>query len=558
MNSYIILLLCFISAVVFLMIRGVINDKKKRDEFLKASIDNFGAFNTISFSGDEFARVKKLYNLIKDDKTIDDITAADLDIDLFYKKVNRCLSNPGQEYFYYLLRRQRLGSDELDALESAVSYLETHEKERNSLINYFAMLKGTGKVFFFDAQNHVCSLKDVSFLRELIYPIILIASIMSLFVSSKLGIILIIVSLTINIYTYYRKKGELSDCIYCLNFLAKLVKASEGLSNENIEGMNGELEPLKKLTKEVYSLKHLSFLVSSESETGSGNPFELLFVYLKILFHIDILALSRGMRLVKDKEDSLKEIYLRIGKLESYISIASLRQGYKAVCVPKTFKGIKAKGLYHPLIMGPVKNDICEERGVLITGSNASGKSTFLKTVALNILFAGNIHTCFADSFEADDYYVFSSMSLKDSLESKDSFYMAEIKSLKRIFDCHFKYPERKIVCFIDELLKGTNTVERIALATQILLNLKKEGVLTFAATHDYELADILDTEYSNYHFTEEILNDDISFNFLFTPGKAVSKNAIRLLGMLGFSEKIVADARAMADRFLESGIWKV
>ena len=557
MNSYIILLLCFIAAIIFLTVRGVINDKKKRDEFLKASIDSFGAFNTISFSEDELARVKKLFYTLKDENFIDEISAGDLDIDAFYKKVNRCLSNPGQEYFYYLLRRQRLENSELEDLESSVSYLETHEKERNSLISYFARLRGTGKVFFFDALNHVCSLKEVNFLKELIYPIILIISILCLFISSKLGITLIIVSLTINIYTYYRKKGELSDCTYCLNFLSKLAKASEGLSNEHIEGLTAELEPLKKLTKEVSGLKQLSFFVSSDSETGSGNPFELIFVYLKILFHIDILVLAREMRLVKDKKDSLKEIYLRIGRIESYISIASLRKGFKDVCVPGHFNGIKAKGLYHPLISNPVKNDISEERGVLITGSNASGKSTFLKTVALNVLFAGNIHTCFADSFEADDYYVFSSMSLKDSLESKDSFYMAEIKALKRIFDFHEEHPDRKIVCFIDELLKGTNTVERIALATQILLNLKKEGVLTYAATHDYELADILDEEYSNYHFTEEIVNDDISFNFLFAPGKAVSKNAIKLLRLLGFSDEIVNDAKKMADGFLESGVWK-
>ena len=229
-----------------------------------------------------------------------------------------------------------------------------------------------------------------------------------------------------------------------------------------------------------------------------------------------------------------------------------------AYCTPTISEGISGSEIYHPLIEDPVKNSIVANRGVLITGSNASGKSTFLKTVLLNVLFAKTIYTCMADSFAADDYIIFSSMSLRDDLLHKDSYFMVEIKALKRIFDYAKDHPDKKVICFVDEVLRGTNTVERIAACTQILRKLSDMGLLTFAATHDIELTSLLDDKYDNYHFDEEIKDDDVLFNYMIKPGKATSKNAIKLLSIMGFSDDIVDRAKLMADDFTQNGVWKL
>ena len=167
------------------------------------------------------------------------------------------------------------------------------------------------------------------------------------------------------------------------------------------------------------------------------------------------------------------------------------------------------------------------------------------------------IYTCMADSFATDDYIMFSSMSLRDDLLHKDSYFMVEIKALKRIFDYADSHPDKKVLCFVDEVLRGTNTIERIAACTQILKKLTDMNVLTFAATHDIELTSLLEDKYDNYHFDEEIRDDDVLFNYMIKPGKATSKNAIKLLSIMGFSEDIVDRAKLMADDFTANGVWR-
>ena len=190
---------------------------------------------------------------------------------------------------------------------------------------------------------------------------------------------------------------------------------------------------------------------------------------------------------------------------------------------------LEAKDMYHPLVEEPVANSIYENRCVLLTGSNASGKSTFLKTTAICAILAQTIDTVPAHSYHANFFRVYSSMALKDNLQGNESYYMVEIRSLKRIMDAE-KEEGATVLCFVDEVLRGTNTVERIAASSRILQTLAQNGVMCFAATHDIELTQLLKDYYSNYHFKEEIIDDDIIFNYRLNKGSATTRNAIRLL----------------------------
>jgi DNA mismatch repair ATPase MutS len=145
-------------------------------------------------------------------------------------------------------------------------------------------------------------------------------------------------------------------------------------------------------------------------------------------------------------------------------------------------------------------------------------------------------------------------MALRDNIFSKESYYMVEIKSLKRILDrVNNDIP---ILCFIDEVLRGTNTLERVAASSRILSHLARRNTLVFAATHDIELTHILENDYSNYHFQERIEANEILFDYKLYQGKAVSKNAIKLLDMLKFPREITTSAEAAAEDFLKKGEW--
>ena len=195
------------------------------------------------------------------------------------------------------------------------------------------------------------------------------------------------------------------------------------------------------------------------------------------------------------------------------------------------------------------------QRGALLTGSNASGKSTFLKTVAINALMAQTVHTCPAKSYSGGLYRILSSMALKDDLESGDSYYIVEIKSLKRILN-QLEKEGNPVLCFVDEVLRGTNTVERIAASTQILKSLAGKKALCFAATHDIELTHLLERYYNNYHFEEEIIDNDVVFHYRLLKGRATTRNAIKLLGVMGYDDTIIREAEEMAENFLKKGSW--
>ena len=110
------------------------------------------------------------------------------------------------------------------------------------------------------------------------------------------------------------------------------------------------------------------------------------------------------------------------------------------------------------------------------------------------------------------------------------------------------------MLCFIDEVHRGTNTVERIAASSRILQAIAEQGGLCFAATHDIELTYLLEKEYDNYHFEEQVEDDKVTFDYCLHEGRACTRNAIRLLKMHGYEEKNVDDANERDALFLKSG----
>lgn len=250
------------------------------------------------------------------------------------------------------------------------------------------------------------------------------------------------------------------------------------------------------------------------------------------------------MRMIRYTKE-LRDLFSLIGHLDAIISIASFRQSLPWYCAPDFVKDheVVFSKVYHPLLKDPVANSGTFQNDCLITGSNASGKSTFIKTIAINHVLAQTINTCCAEQYRLSFSYVASSMALKDNLLNGESYFMAEIRSLKRIIEyCK----ERRCICFIDEILRGTNTPERIAASTAVLRLLHETQSLCLVASHDMELTKILLGVYDLYHFSETFENETIAFDYLLKEGPSRSTNAIRLLKWMGFDPKIVQEATEM------------
>lgn len=217
---------------------------------------------------------------------------------------------------------------------------------------------------------------------------------------------------------------------------------------------------------------------------------------------------------------------------------------------------VRATDLYHPLLKNPKPYSFSFNKPVLVTGSNASGKSTFLKSVAINAVLAQTIYTCLAREFHISHLMIYTSMALKDNLSDNESYFIVELKSLKRIIDAiNSGIP---CLCIIDEVLRGTNTIERIAASSEVLYSLINNNCICMAATHDIELTAILEGIYENYHFREEVTEDNfIVFDYKLYTGKSCTKNALKLLKIIGYNSSIVKRAQERSDKFISEGVWE-
>ena len=239
-------------------------------------------------------------------------------------------------------------------------------------------------------------------------------------------------------------------------------------------------------------------------------------------------------------------MYRFVGLADCLLSVYYLREELPYYCLPeKADKGYRLEGeeIYHPLIEDCVSNSvIIKEKSVLLNGSNMSGKTTFIRIIGINVLLAQTLHTAFARTFALSaPIKIYSALMLADDLSEGKSFYMKEVDTIKEMIS---RSQEGTANLFLfDEIFKGTNTTERIAVAKAVLSYLNTTDNIIVASTHDAELATLLDTEYDLYHFSEVIQDETFSFDYKLKSGPLYQRNAIRLLEINGFPPTVIRDA---------------
>lgn len=543
-----------VAAVVVFFVIESRREKQQESARVDNIIKNYGKACNRKYTADELKAVKA-YSEYKNHDLIDDITWNDLDMWLIYKKMNYCHSSAGDEYLYSLLKEPFIEETKWDAFEEKVTKISEDEELRRKLVLALSSMGRTGKYSIYKYLDCLDNLNLWSNTSDIISDLLYIPAIAACFFAPLWGVATIIILVVFNIATYFKKKRSIEAYIVCFEYIFRVLKNSDILDGINSEVLKEELTDLVEIRKGFQNFRRFSSIAIGD--LGSS-PVGVLLDYVRMITHLDLIKIRSMVVQVKEHKEDIIKILNIIGRIDTYMSVGEFRKSLGNYCVPKLDKSIKCLNIsdgFHPLISNPVSNSIELENSILITGSNASGKSTFLKMVAVNAILAQAVHTCAASNYEAPYYRIYSSLSLKDNIVEGDSYYMAEIKALKRIIDASVN-SDVPVIGFVDEILKGTNTIERISASSAIIRNLIQKNVLVCAATHDIELTTII-KECDNYHFEETMSDADIKFSYELMPGRANTRNAIKLLELMGYSEDIIKQAYEGVDSFEEKGIWE-
>lgn len=496
---------------------------------------------------------------------IDEITWKDLDMERVFQRMNYTHCAAGAEKLYAMLHQPVFQEKELEAREQLIRELQEQKAVRNVLVWELSQLGFHGNAALEEYLGRLDKLEQRSKALPVLLDLLYLPGIIVLFFQPVAGLLVLFAAVLVNMLWYFREKALLRPHLTSFAYLLRLLRCADRLQAAEKVAADGGL--LRERLSQVQSsrkgftgfVRFSGVVMSMDHPSGSSNPVDLLFDYVRMLFHPDLMKFDQMLSTCRLHREDLILLNEQIGELDALCCVAYYRASLPLWCVPQRMaEGLSVEELCHPLLEHAVPNSLTARRGVLITGSNASGKSTFLKTLAINAILAQSIVTCTAKRFSGEAFRIYSSMALQDNLSGGESYYMVEIRALKRILDAAAGQGKPRVLCFVDEVLRGTNTIERIAASAQILHLLYRRGVLAFAATHDIELSSLLQEDADNYHFEEELRDGQILFSYQMKAGRATSRNAIRLLQEIGYDDSITGHAEKMAQNFLATGEWSM
>lgn len=543
-----------------LILKGIYDKKKERERLIFKLKENWGKlpeeeYSEAKLNSLQYYFCEKIQKKENKSFLLDNITWNDLNMTELYFMLNNTGSAMGEELLWAMLHELRTEEASLLEREKVISFFQNNKEARVTLQTEFALIGKNKRISIFEYMDRIETVRRESNLLHFFgIAGILVSTILLAFGVGMAGVLLIGFIL-FNLLTYYKRKGEIELYYSVITYLIRMLEYAEKIQKEDITELKPYCNVLQEHTTALKAFRKGAPSVMPQNPTGDMMAFFL--DYFRILFHSDLIRFNNMMKQYFKNKSRIVEVFETIGFLDAMCAVASFRTWLGDYTLPEFTKEkqYKAEQLYHPFLEKPVPASIQTEKSVLITGSNASGKSTFIKAAAMNAILAQTIHTVCASSYHASFFHVFTSMALTDNLFGNESYYIVEIKSLKRIIDAiNEEFP---VLCFVDEVLRGTNTVERIAASSRILHSVASSNALMFAATHDIELTYMLEDRFDNYHFEEQILEDKVMFDYRLKQGRATTQNAIALLGMLGYPEEIINKARATAAHFLKNGEWE-
>lgn len=483
----------------------------------------------------------------EDAYVLSDRMCNDLDFEEFFMFADRCITRYGQQYLYAALRTSPVGHQPVFP-ESLINSFRT-----NSQLRAF-FEKTLQKHRHLDAY-YLTDLFTKSYLKPpswfWVIPVLSLAFVLSLIATIiHVNFVFVLIPVLIaNVALHFWNKQNLQVYADALPQLFNMLTAARKIArNENFGSV-----PIKV----DQSLKALLPLRKRLAFVNLGQRFdsELMAIawwlveVVKMAFLIEPMQLFYLIRKLAHKQDEIAQVFQFVGIADGCYSIAALREDLPVWCSPSfsaSNTSIRFSGLYHPLVPFCVANDLQTDKSVLITGSNMSGKTTFIRSIGLSILSGQTLNTCFSQTFNSPPVELHTAIRISDDLMNDKSYYLAEITSIGEMIKSSRKGGIRLFL--LDELFKGTNTLERIAAGKAVLSYLSK-GNFVFVSTHDVELVNLLQGQYEMHHFSELVEENQLAFDYKLKKGAVSEGNAIRILGLYGYPAEIISEAMELASK---------
>ena len=516
--------------------------KKLRNKLL----DNFGQVKEEYFHLD---RIRLYFDLRPEQEhfsPVSDKTCNDLDFEEFFQFADRTTSRVGQQYLY---AQMRLLPDSHQHQKELEDRIQRYQSDPDLRLKTRMLLAKLDKSAAYNLPN--------LFLEDVLAPpkwgwvmnLLSISSVLTLigiFIFPKLVILFTAIVMANLVFHFWNKRnlwkysGTLPQLITLTKVAAELLKLDE---NEN-ERVELAIPRLKRLNRNM-----LPFLIESKMSGEIAGAITFLLELFKIVFLLEPLFLFQGLKKIQELQLPIRRVYEYVGETDRAISIASLREGLEVFCQPvitRQQKEILGEGLYHPLVENCVPNQwVIKGKSMLLTGSNMSGKTTYIRTIGLNVIAALTLNTAFGKSFSLPPLKLLSAIRISDDLLNNRSYYLEEVRTiLDMIEESKLEAP---VLFLLDEIFKGTNTVERVAGGKAVLSHLNKGQNIVLVSTHDIELTQLLDQEYDLYHFSETVKDQSVDFDYLMKKGPLTTRNAINILEVNGYPAEVVAEARRLS-----------
>lgn len=520
----------------------MINSRKRiiKEKLLK----EFGTIKDVSFNFEYIESYFRKKNQSNTFQVLSDKTCNDLDFHEFFMITDRTNSKIGQQYLYNKLRTIPLDSYNLVLTEKLIEYFTVNADSRTDIQTQLAKLNEQ-EVFYITSlfqDEHLKPPKWFFVIRLLSFTSVL--SFILMFFNQAILFVLAAVFI-INIGIHYWNKKNLNQYLGSIPQLLRLNHVAGVLFKiDCLRELNPELQDSIRILDKIRD-RMMFFKLEAKLQGEMEAVFWGILELFKILFLIEPLLLFGVLRRLDTKRKEIEAVFVFVGQVDALISIASLRKGLVKYCIPTVTteqKRIIATEVYHPLIVNCVSNSIrVDKKSILLTGSNMSGKTSFIRTIGINVISGLTLNTCFAEHFTMPRMGILSAIRISDDLMNNKSYYFEEVQTIKEMIDQSEN--GKPNLFLLDEIFKGTNTVERISAGKAVLSYLTRSENVVFVSTHDIELADLLSKEYELHHFSEKVDHKTVDFDYKLKEGRLKNRNAIRILQINDYPEVIINEA---------------
>jgi hypothetical protein len=488
---------------------------------------------------------------------IDDRTWADLNMDGVFSILDRAESLVGQQLLYARLRSAS-NPDTRAAFEALVTTFETDAQQRQRARD------AVGRMRDVDADDLWWLVQPGSFAAErwhVVFPVAGLAMLVALLLIPVYPAMLFAVAAgsIVGLLLRVTAGKHLRVSAHAFRQVRPLLSAASALRPLCTSDTKELTSVLHADVPSLLPLRRTAGWVGRDTApAAAGDLGAMVIEYLNLLLFLDGNAVYFGSRQLQRHGDALLRVVEGVGAVDAALSIASYRTGTRGWVRP-TFvvpgAEVVLAGLRHPLLPDAVPNSlrVVPPAGMIITGSNMSGKTTFLRTVGVATVLAQTINTCLCDVYTAPLLVVRSCIGRADEPEHGKSYYLVEVDAVLDLLRAsRMRTPH---LMLFDELFRGTNTIERVAAGEAVLVSLiqpdadgRAASHLVIAATHDQELVSMLDGKYAPAHFADEIGPSGVAFDYRLRSGPSSTRNAIALLAHRGAPTELVARATSRAE----------